>query len=402
MLSSLWYGGGVPNKITGSDFFRARAKRSNHVKTKKASTAKTKREKSDPPRIQTFPTPEITVETFGGLAKSKKEVEQLLRARTTAERQFLPPLSQQAKSWAKHGVTGLGNIVGVGIGEKEIGGIPTARLCVQVFVKEKLNPQEVRKEALIPREINGVPTDIIAVGDVKASYYVARRRPALGGISIGNCNLRFWAGTFGCLVSDNEGLYILSNNHVLTGMSEFTLGTGIPQPGREDSGVCSGDVIATLARYIPISFSSDACNQVDCALAKVSQKNLVDPRILRPSSVKEFLVSPETAPVLNADVQKSGKTTQYRRGKVYSVAATYNVPYSPHTGEARFCNQFLVLGTNQRFAAGGDSGSLVTTFPKNQPVGLLFATTTIDEKPLAICNPISTVLSALGVSIVYS
>lgn len=367
---------------------------------KKAPSAKSK--KSKPPANQAFQVPEITPKTLGGLAKSKKEAQVLQAARALAEQQFLLPLAEKAQAAAVDGVSGLGNIVGIGIGEKEVDGIPTNQLCVQIFIKEKLSLEDVREEARIPKEINGVPTDVIVVGDVRASYYITRQRPAPGGVSIGNCNLRFWAGTLGCLVSDAEGTYILSNHHVLTGMTELTIGTEIPQPGRGDSGVCSGDVIATLARYIPISFAAGTCNQVDCAVAKVTDRTLVDPKILRPFGVRESLVSPEVAPVLHADVQKSGKTTQYRRGKVFSVATTLDIPYSPLAGIARFCDQFLVLGTNKRFANGGDSGSLVTTFPANHPVGLLFALTTRGDKELAVCNPISTVLSALGVSIVYA
>jgi hypothetical protein len=52
-----------------------------------------------------------------------------------------------------------------------------------------------------------------------------------------------------------------------------------------------------------------------------------------------------------------------------------SVSYAPWGGVARFCNQFRVRGIAGIFSDRGDSSSLVTTFPQNQPVGLLFAGT---------------------------
>lgn len=104
-------------------------------------------------------------------------------------------------------------------------------------------------------------------------------------------------------------------------------------------------------------------------------------------------------PVLNQQVQKSGRTIQYRRSIITAVNVTTNVSYAPLGGVARFCRQFIVRGTPTIFSAPGDSGSLVTTFPQNRPVGLLFAGNS--QTNTTICNPISAVLAAFGVNIVY-
>jgi hypothetical protein len=50
-----------------------------------------------------------------------------------------------------------------------------------------------------------------------------------------------------------------------------------------------------------------------------------------------------------------------------------NVSYAPLGGVARFARQFRVKGTGVIFSDRGDSGSLITSFPQNRPVGLLFA-----------------------------
>ena len=141
-----------------------------------------------------------------------------------------------------------------------------------------------------------------------------------------------------------------------------------------------------------------AFNLVDVAIARTSPL-LVDRRILRPFGIRQRLVAPDVPPALNLRVQKSGRTTQYRRGYIDLINTTVDVSYSPLGGVARFVRQFRVRGIGGIFSDRGDSGSLVTTYPGNQPVGLLFAGNAVSN--VTFCNPIRTVMGLLGVSIVY-
>jgi hypothetical protein len=241
-----------------------------------------------------------------------------------------------------------------------------------------------------------VPTDVEATGEVWANMFTARLRPAPGGVSIGHCGA-VMAGTFGCLVARGGQLFLLSNNHVIALVNQGPVGVGVPQPGRLDGGACPSGVIARLSSFVPIVFGG-AANLVDAAIARTSPE-LVDRRLLRPLGVRQPLVAPHVAPALNQRVQKSGRTTQYRRGFVDAINVTANVSYAPFGGVARFVRQFRVRGIGGVFSDRGDSGSLVTTFPGNQPVGLLFAGNAATD--VTFCNPISAVLAALGVTIVY-
>ncbi len=338
---------------------------------------------------------DVSAESLGGLAESEDDFKSLNQARDEIEQTFMGELSQQLTAMAEDGVAGLGNIVGVGIGEKVVDDTPTGQMAVKVFVKEKLYASEVSSEALVPSSLGGVATDVEVIGEINAQMFTTRLRPAPGGVSIGHCN-RVMAGTFGCLVTRQNQLFVLSNNHVLALVNAGPIGVGNPQPGRLDGGICPQDIIARLTQFIPITFSTQ-CNFVDAAIARTSP-NLVDRRILRPGGVRQPLVAPHVNPVLNQQVQKSGRTTQYRRGIITAVNVTTNVNYAP-VGVARFCRQFIVRGTPTIFSAPGDSGSLVTTFPQNRPVGLLFAGNS--QTNTTICNPISAVLAAFGVNIVY-
>lgn len=343
---------------------------------------------------------EGTAEALGGLAANEDEYRSLARAQEAIEKRYLLEPAAAVAAAASQGPTGLGNVVGAGIGEKLIDGMPTGQLAVKVLVKEKLSPQEISADALVPESIGDVPTDVDAVGDVTAEMFTARLRPAPGGVSIGNCQ-RVLAGTLGCLVRRGNLLFILSNNHVMALVNTSPLNTGIPQPGRLDGGVCNADIIARLTQFIPINFTAGVCNFVDAAIARTSPA-LVDRRILRPGGVRQPLAAPTAQPALNMLVQKSGRTTQYTRGLIDMVNVTINVSYAPLGGVARFCRQFRVRNVaGGDFSRPGDSGSLVTTFPANRPVGLLFAGGAAGPLSVTFCNPIDAVLSALGVQIVF-
>jgi len=340
---------------------------------------------------------EVSIEALGGLSEKEDEFKSLSQARDELEKRLLLEPSEAAFAAAEEGAAGFGNVVGVGIGEKEINGNPTGQLAVKVFVKEKLNREDVASEALVPQSIGGVETDVDATGEISAEMFTARLRPAPGGVSIGNCN-RIMAGTLGCLVTRANQLFILSNNHVMALVNTSPLNAGIPQPGRLDGGVCPADIIGRLTQFIPISFAPGASNIVDAAIARTSP-NLVDRRILRPGGIRQPLVAPIVAPALNITVQKSGRTTQFRRGIIDAINVTVNVSYAPLGGVAQFINQFRVKGIGGIFSDRGDSGSLVTTSPQNRPVGLLFAGNAASNT--TFCNDIRRVLAAFGVVIVF-
>lgn len=340
---------------------------------------------------------ELTMESLAGMSDSQDQIKSLLEARDELESRLMGVAAASSAALSDDEPYIANNVVGVGIGEKEVNGILTGQLVVKVLVKEKKKESSLNADTLVPQTLGGVSTDVEEVGEIYAHMFTARRRPAPCGISIGNC-LQPMAGTLGCLVTRNNQLFVLSNNHVMALVNTSPLNTGIPQPGRLDGGVCAADNIARLTQFIPINFAAGASNLVDAAIAQTSP-NLVDRRILRLGGVLQPIApGGPVAPLFNMQVQKSGRTTQYRRGFIDLLNATITVNYAPFGGVATFIRQFRVRGTGSNFSDRGDSGSLVTTFPQNRPVGLLFAGNAANNT--TFCNPISTVLAAFGVSIV--
>ncbi len=310
-----------------------------------------------------------------------------------------------------------GNVVATGIGYKVTGGERTNTLCVVCSVAEKLPAAKLSAQDLVPKVVQGLPTDVVKTGAFKALQApTERHRPAPGGVSIGHPDIT--AGTLGCLVRKNGLLHILSNNHVLANSNEAQVGDPILQPGPYDGGQNPADQIAVLTDFIPIEISGvpSDCNvagQIVTGLNKVAEMlgketrlqavktqaaaNLVDAAVARP--VRDEDVSPEILQIgtiqdiaegeLGMKVKKSGRTTGFTEGEILQVDVTVNVQYG--TGRiAQFTDQ-LVAGP---MSQGGDSGSAVLD-ENNRLVGLLFA----GSDNNTIFNRIQNVFSALELSL---
>ena len=59
---------------------------------------------------------------------------------------------------------GFPNVVGIGIGYRQRMNQPTAELCLVVLVSRKLAPENLPSEALLPRQLDGVPIDVVETG----------------------------------------------------------------------------------------------------------------------------------------------------------------------------------------------------------------------------------------------
>jgi hypothetical protein len=296
----------------------------------------------------------------------------------------------------------LDNVIGVATSLKVTKGKPTAKRSLTVYVEEKKPKTQLSKEAVVPAELDGVPTDVVEVGPIRPLTFTTRVRPALPGFSIGHHDIT--AGTFGCLVRDVRrcccgvekdsccctpsreecrGDYlILSNNHVLAASNVGKSGDLILQPGAFDGGQFPADGIATLERFEPIVFGGAGYNLVDAAVARPTFSRNVAAAIIGvriPSGVGQAL--------LGQRVIKAGRTTQVTTGRVLAVNATIVVGPYPG-GFAQFRHQIVTTG----MSAPGDSGSLLMDADLNA-VGLLFA----GSAEVTIHNHIANVETALGV-----
>ncbi|MBZ0286642.1 MAG: S1 family peptidase [Anaerolineae bacterium] len=355
----------------------------------------------------------------------------------------------QAQAQAESELLNRSNVVGVAVGYKDDKTAQDGELSVVVLVERKLPLSALSATDVIPKQIDGVRTDVFEVGYLRA-YDTPRDRfrPTIpSGVSIGHYKIT--AGTLGTIVTDRRTgeKLILSNNHVLANSNDALVGDPILQPGPADGGQNPGDMVARLERFVKLRYVGDpegplpptpdpgndtpGCDILTILvnilnvlagalgsgsrLATVPQgsmaaktvstvipttqatDNLADCAVAKPVNPAAFTgeirgigqVSGTKAASLGMRVRKSGRTTDYTEGVITLLNATVNVAYGAKT--ARFTGQVITEAMSQ----GGDSGSLIVDTSENKAVGLLFAGSNV----ATIFNPINAVLDALQVNL---
>lgn len=327
------------------------------------------------------------------------------------------------------------NVVGVMTAYKVKKGVKTDEFCITCMVEKKVGILDLGSKDIIPKMVDGKPTDVIEVGKIKAlsvlnegeddeDNLIDRRnrlRPCPMGSSGGHKDVS--AGTNGELLIIDGKYCIGTNNHVGALSNEATIGDPYLQPGAYDGGKYPDDVIGNLYKFVPINmmgieslcpfgrivtgvcntiaklfgrktrlnavYATNTGNLVDAAAIDVDLPTLkVSSRILNIG----YPAGTEKA-VIGMMVQKSGRTTYHTKdGEVTSTDATVNVQYGGGK-MALFENQIFI--SKPGFSAGGDSGSLILDM-ENNAVGKLFA----GSEEVTIANHISDYLSALDAELV--
>ncbi|MBE3582600.1 MAG: hypothetical protein IMX01_00620 [Limnochordaceae bacterium] len=325
------------------------------------------------------------------------------------------------------------NVVGSGVGLKLTQGQPTSQVAVLVFVRKKEPLGNLAHSERVESHIDGMPTDVVEVGDVRLLEFsgkdhpvtpqgpssgdptrLRKVRPAPPGVSLGHYLVT--AGTFGAVVERQGVRYILSNNHVLANASNgrdgrARRGDAILQPGTYDGGVTGADTIARLVEFAPLLSVNDPVslspllrglqrilaafglrlasnevpvNTVDAALAAPVNPDDISPEILGIGRVTGV-----ARPNLGERVFKSGRSSGVTSGRLLGLDVRMEVGYGEQSAE--FEHQFLF----SRLSEPGDSGALIVN-ERREAVALLFAGS--DKATLG--NPIQTVMDALKVQLV--
>jgi len=265
----------------------------------------------------------------------------------------------------KHGIMKLPNVIGYSnkLQWKIKGGRAIPVRSIRIYVSKKVPKEKLRKDELIPETIEGIPTDVVEVGRLKAvAVYAQRYRPAPCGVSTSRLDENA-AGTIGWWMVDEDGqVYLISNNHVWAKENQGAQGDPIVQPGVLDGGT-EDDVVAELYDFVPIDFTETGVNHVDVALATP-----LDMGNLYTSIMELGGVTGKRDPSQGEQVCKVGRTTGKTCGEVTDDSATVQVEYG--SGTATFEDVVLVEGTD--IVNGGDSGSPVLS-SDGKFLGLLFA-----------------------------
>jgi hypothetical protein len=296
--------------------------------------------------------------------------------------------AQAAKSRFADELRAYPNVVGVGVGRKEVDGRHTETLSVRVYVSRKLPESELEASQVIPKEVADVPTDVIE--DTFRIHVVLpvsehqRWRAILNpGISIGNAVLG-GSGTLGACVFDAHtgAQLLLSNWHVICGRTNCAAGEAIIQPGTggDDTGTAN-DVVARLERTV-------LTDVVDAGVAAITGHRMLFEEVLGLQAVRGT-----AAATLGETASKSGRTTGVTSATVTDVDADLDIDYSElGMGTRHFHGQLVLEGDDA--SRSGDSGSGWLN-DRNELIGLNFAGS--DSGGRAIANPIGAVVAALDI-----
>ncbi len=323
----------------------------------------------------------------------------------------------------RHKFLNLENVVGVGVGYKEVAHRSTPKKAILVLVEKKIPSSFLAKDQIIPERIGSIETDVVEIGPVQfLTPRTDQVRPAQPGLSIGHYAVT--AGTLGALVRDRKTrkMLLLSNNHVLANATNgrdgrSKAGDAIYQPAPYDGGTAK-DTVARLERFVPLWATHEKAN---CPFAnafgrmmngllkvvkpnyqiiiekKTTEENLVDAALACPIEEDLFLeevldigvIQGTATPEIGMAVQKSGRTTGLTSGTIKAINVTLAVGMAKGATFV-FTDQILTELPSQT----GDSGALVVD-QQHRAVGLMFA----GSPKYTIVNRIENIINLLQVEL---
>jgi hypothetical protein len=303
-------------------------------------------------------------------------------------------------------------VVAVDIAEKITDGQPTGQLSIVVFVEKKKPESRLSKAQAIPKEINGVPTDVqeltvelfsaVRYEEVSTLVDASAYTTLSGGIGIGPARTVFlsppdvpsagnyvFVGTLGALVKDRSSgsTMALTNFHVACVNNSWTVGDRQVQPSRVDGGSATTGQFGSLTR-------ATLSENVDGSVITLDAGKAWTPTVVDIGGVAgKGLASVGMA------VQKRGRTTEHTYGNVVSTDFTVSIDYGSDVGTHTLRHQIRIdtdTTKSPRFSDHGDSGSVVMDGSRNV-VGLLYGGS--NDGVMTFANPIQAVLDELSVDL---
>lgn len=273
------------------------------------------------------------------------------------------------------------NLIALGVAEKESDRHGTGEPAFTVYVRRKLPADAVAPWALVPRSIvlpNGAlaPTDVVEVGEI---YLQSNTVEA--GVSV---QTKGGPGTIAGLVERDDGLFLLTNRHVLA--PSGVVGNG---PVHAPAG---NGLIGRVVRVANLQAGREFVNDVDAGLASIDDDRRGDLSTAAPYGQPESSIEP----FIGMKVAKLGAQSAITTSEVLDAHFYPRIDYAG-VGLVSFRDQIR----SRKFTYGGDSGSMVWDQASKRPIGLHFAAMSDGSRyEGSIANRIEPVLSALKIRLV--
>jgi hypothetical protein len=216
-------------------------------------------------------------------------------------------------------------------------------------------------------------------------------RPVKIGSSIGRLRSPEY-GSVGCFVRGHNGIYLLSNHHVLFDVKGLYADHYIVQPGGEPGGGIE-NVIGQYHRSLP--FGEEEINEFDAALAGPLSCEVSHQIINSEEGDKDRNLNGTEEPDYDMEVYKIGTASKLTIGVVTDLSVSALIKFGDTL--VSFKNLMLIKGYNQeKFSKHGDSGSLVISNATDRAIGLLFAGS---SSGMSLACPIEPILLQFGVDL---
>ena len=279
----------------------------------------------------------------------------------------------------------------VAVGVKEVGDRATEVIAFRVYVGEKVQPDALPPHALVPKQVLGVPTDVVVEPIVENEDDDDKYRPLAGGMQIGN-DTSSGTGTLGCIaqLNSDRSVVILSNEHVMLA-DGAAIGEKIGQPEICCCCCCKTNIVAEVLNAVNNA-------SVDCAIARIIGQPGFTNEVLEIGTLfgSATLNGGGSTVGPNERVMKRGARTGLTTGTV--VTPLYTTP-APHSRG----NQLEIKPDPgfTRFSDHGDSGSVIVN-ENNVVVGLLWGGDHSKANGNTYATRITDVVAALGITIINS
>jgi hypothetical protein len=285
-------------------------------------------------------------------------------------------------------------VVGLGFGWKRTNGEKSAINCIRIYVRRKVALRRIPMRLRIPGTLEGIDTDVIPIGKIRAHGAAALQSGTSVGDRAGH------RGTLGCIVKDDHAQYLLGSWHVMDFLGTSD-GAPVFMPALSPGGVLPQ--VGQVASSLQMAVDGTTPSLIDAAIATIEDRwvpNQSLPNLGPISQTPANLNVPQDQwPVVSID----GCATQNQPGTIEAVAEDVLVEYYDNPGTTGFLtNQIGIVGTGGDFSQETDSGALVVTQTGVNPVGILVgggATTDKIPIPHSFASPIQAVLDHYHVTI---
>ncbi len=329
---------------------------------------------------------------------------------------------RDVKRTAEARLLALPGVHSVGIGPKLTNGKKTGELSIVVWVSKKLPTNALPADQVIPKEIDGIKTDVIEQprpiiyrsGD---NSHPAKEDGSTFDPLVGGCRIQrkfedssgtetIESGTLGCLAITKGGVPGLpagmvvgiTCHHVLYGCApDAGIGDKVGQPTPADScSKCCSDIIgkALVGKLV-----------LDCALVGLTPKLKYEAEVWDIGPIAgphEVLASeiPTSGPDIYR-VRKRGYRTGLTVGQIVSIDHSGSINDNNGNVCHSYTNALAIIGLdaqNVPFASQGDSGSAIVCdqgADKGKVVGIFFGGSNF----FALATHIQDVMTALSVDV---